>query len=96
VPPSGLLRLQIVVEHIQDKPLHKDVGLMAAAGEMWLFSLADMHIITKGSSYGRVGAMLAASWQNVFSMDSPALWFRACTLADAEPFSTVTTDWTGI
>jgi hypothetical protein len=69
---------------------------MAAAGELWLFSLADLHVISKGSSYGRVGAMLAASWQNVFSLDSPAMWFRSCQLGDADSLASVTQDWTGI
>jgi hypothetical protein len=31
---------------VQDDAQHREVGLMAAAGEAWLFSLADAHIVS--------------------------------------------------
>jgi hypothetical protein len=32
---------------MQDDARHKDAGLIAAAGEAWLFSLVDAHIISR-------------------------------------------------
>ena len=37
---------------------------MSAVGEAWLFSLADAHIISKTSSFGKLGALLAAHWDS--------------------------------
>jgi hypothetical protein len=36
------------------------------AGEMLSFSLADYHIITRSSGFGRVGAWLSGRWGNLY------------------------------
>jgi hypothetical protein len=59
-----LTSLDTVVEHILLDSQHKDLGLMSAVGEAWLFSLADAHIISKTSSFGKLGALLAAQWDS--------------------------------
>jgi hypothetical protein len=44
--------------------------LAHAAGEAWLFSLADFHIISHDSAFGRMGAMIACSWDNIVQLDN--------------------------
>jgi hypothetical protein len=44
--------------------------LAHAAGEAWLFSLADFHIISYESAFGRMGAMLACNWDNIVQLDN--------------------------
>jgi hypothetical protein len=44
--------------------------LAHAAGEAWLFSLADFHIISFESAFGRMGAMLASNWESIVQLDN--------------------------
>ena len=43
-----------------------------AVGELWAFSLADAHILTRKSGFGKVGAMLNAGGANhIFTINFP-------------------------
>jgi hypothetical protein len=44
--------------------------LSHAAGEAWLFSLADFHIVSHESGFGRMGAMIACNWDNIVQLDN--------------------------
>ncbi|WIA23241.1 hypothetical protein OEZ85_000012 [Tetradesmus obliquus] len=39
-----------------------------AAAETWLFSLMDVHVISQLSGFGRMGAMIAGSWNHVIPL----------------------------
>jgi hypothetical protein len=47
-------------------------GTVPAAGEMLSFSLADYHIITRSSGFGRVGAWLSGRWGNLYGEQQAA------------------------
>ena len=46
-----------------------------AVGELWAFSLADTHILTRKSGFGKVGAMVSAGGggpqRHIFTIDFP-------------------------
>ena len=70
-----------MVEHVQDNPAHKDLGLQSAAAEAWLFSLADAHVISQDSSFGRLGALLSGQWGGVYELyplDSDLGYDKSC------------------
>jgi hypothetical protein len=80
-----LTSLDTVVEHILLDSRHHDLGLMSAAGEAWLFSLADAHVISEQSSFGKMGALLSAHWDSE-SLVLPRLpWLPSSTCAAARP-----------
>lgn len=66
--PDIVISADIVIDHVQDHAEHGQLGMHAAAGEAWLFSLADAHIISTWSYYGRIGA-LAADHGRLFGID---------------------------
>ncbi|GFR51190.1 hypothetical protein Agub_g13533 [Astrephomene gubernaculifera] len=52
-----LVAESVPLDHVQDFPQHKQLGLHVAAGEVWLFGQASAHIITTASAFGRLGAL---------------------------------------
>ncbi len=64
----------VVVEHIQDDARHGDLGLMVAAGEAWIFGLANVHIMSAESSFAKLGAMVSCNWDSAYLVPSH-LWF---------------------
>ncbi|WIA20350.1 hypothetical protein OEZ85_006181 [Tetradesmus obliquus] len=71
------LQLVHVACHLNDDPsLCKDSTLQLAVqhsvGEMLSFSLADYHIITRSSGFGRVGAWLSGRWGNLYELSPGA------------------------
>jgi hypothetical protein len=62
--------MDVVVEHIQDDAQHGDLGLMVAAGEAWIFGLANVHIMSWDSTFGKLGAMVSCSWDSTYLVPS--------------------------
>lgn len=62
------------VRHIGDgseaanDPDSKRKAFMAAAGELWLFSLTEFHVISRLSGYGRVGAFWSKQPNSVYTI----------------------------
>ena len=58
-----------------DQPGHVGKGapqrqaMIQAAGEHWLFGMANFHIISSRGSFGRSGALRSRQWHSVYSMD---------------------------
>lgn len=46
---------------------------VSAAGENWLFGMADYHIISQLSGFGRTGAVRSMRWKNIWTMDDKQL-----------------------
>jgi len=44
-----------------------------AAADTWLFSLMDVHLISHYSGFGRMGAMIAASWDHTVQLPA-GMW----------------------
>lgn len=59
--------------------------MLAAAGEMYLYSLADYHIISSRSGYGHVGAMWSRRWHQQFSVEKARNMHRKCGIHNYEP-----------
>ncbi|WIA14793.1 hypothetical protein OEZ85_003277 [Tetradesmus obliquus] len=47
--------------------------LRFAAAETWLFSLMDVHVISQLSGFGRMGAMIAGSWNHIIQLPA-GMW----------------------
>eukprot|EP00877_Chromochloris_zofingiensis_P001650 jgi/Chrzof1/11486/UNPLg00418.t1 len=86
----------IVVEHVDLGAKHGNTGLIAAAGEMWINSLADYHIISRPSTFGRVGAMLSASWDNICVLEPYDTATKSCSLDAYTPFNQVVEQFIGV
>jgi hypothetical protein len=46
----------------------KREAFVAAAGEIYLYSLANFHIVTSNSGFGLVGAQWSKRWHNVYQL----------------------------
>ncbi|KAL3130709.1 hypothetical protein ABBQ38_000058 [Trebouxia sp. C0009 RCD-2024] len=44
-------------------------GMIAAAGEHWLFGLADYHVISSIGGFGRSAALRSQGWDTIFELD---------------------------
>ena len=44
-------------------------AMIQAAGEHWLFGMADFHVISAFGSFGRSGALRSRQWHSVYSLD---------------------------
>lgn len=79
-----------------------------ATAEQWIFGKADFHIISELSTFGRIGAALAAKpYDNVFTVHQRQpyndMWneryfpsFRNCRIDDADARKVWTADWSQI
>lgn len=43
--------------------------MRTAAAEMWLYSLADFHIMTLQSGFGRLGSYMSGRWHQLYAID---------------------------
>lgn len=96
--------LEAEVKHISMDTSSSDHALMQAAGEMWLFSLADVHVISQASCFGRVGAVLSEHWRT-FSIEiaKPSKWFdirmpksRRCDVSNPDHVDKIALDFIGV
>ncbi|KAI3634135.1 hypothetical protein MIR68_007739 [Amoeboaphelidium protococcarum] len=86
----------IQVSHIDKK---KDVmGFRLAVSEAWLFSFADYFVITKDSSFGRLGALMSIKLHSTFSMKKQGAAAtdndKKCARYDFDDFRTIAWAWT--
>ena len=44
-------------------------AMIYAAGEHWLFGMADYHIISNMNSFGKSGALRSRKWHSIYQMD---------------------------
>ncbi|PNH12341.1 hypothetical protein TSOC_000751 [Tetrabaena socialis] len=81
------------IDHVQDYSRNGQAGLNAAAAEMWLFGLASAHVVSAGSSFGRLGA-LAGSYSRPLRVYGTALnsGARRCRLDRPDALSDIE-DW---
>ncbi|KXZ53711.1 hypothetical protein GPECTOR_6g628 [Gonium pectorale] len=86
----------------ENSPRHKQEGLHAAAGEMWLFGLAAMHVVTTNSAFARLGAV-AAGPKSLYGNDTAKYrvygipgWRRDCRLSSPDPLEAVASWWVGL
>jgi len=69
--------------------------LRLAASELWLFSMTDYQIITRDSSFGRVGAFLSLGWHQIHTM-YPGRSYTECDLLKFSQWQELRSEWTKI
>ncbi|KAG2493352.1 hypothetical protein HYH03_008485 [Edaphochlamys debaryana] len=90
-----LVAEDLPLDHVNDYSRNGQVGLHVAAGELWLFGLAHIHIITPTSTYGRLGAMAGLNQPNkMYSMFDHKR--RRCLLTKPDRMEEVATWSTGV
>jgi hypothetical protein len=73
---------------------------VSAAGDILSFSLADYHVVTKESGFGRIGAWLSIAQasspprRHVFNIEKGV--HRSCRVQDADDFLVDSEHWAGI
>lgn len=87
-----LTSLQAPVQHtrkVKGTEGEKVAVFRTAAAEMWLYSLADYHIMTTGSGFGRIGSYISGHWHQLYAVTykknsaEPAV-NRSCSATDFE------------
>jgi hypothetical protein len=66
-------------------------SLRHSIGQLVTFSLADYHIYTRSSGFGRLGAWLSGSWANLYSIDG-----RVCDPAHPDSPEQSAFEWAGV
>mmetsp|Transcript_6767 Transcript_6767/g.18159 ORF Transcript_6767/g.18159 Transcript_6767/m.18159 type:complete len:480 (-) Transcript_6767:609-2048(-) len=81
--PRILTNTTVVVEHTVKSDVRSDSPFLQAAGELWLFSLTDHHILTRTSGFGKVGAMLSAAGpSHIYQVFQPMNFFNLVALSN--------------
>lgn len=66
-----LTSLEVPMQHSRWRGVSKDkvVGAFrTAAAEMWLFALADYHIMSRRSGFGRIGSYMSGRWHQLYAV----------------------------
>jgi len=69
--------------------------LRLATSELWLFSMTDYQIITRDSSFGRVGAFLSLGWHQIHTM-YPGKNYTECDIFNFSQWQELRSDFTKI
>jgi hypothetical protein len=62
-------------------------------GQLLAFSLADFHVYTSESGFGRVGAWLSFGWHHHYAIGDGK---RACGAGDYDDLRVDATKWAGV
>lgn len=57
-------------------------SLLTAAGELWLFSLVDYHVLSLNSNFGAAGALWSRRWHHMYNLNSNINRRRKCGVMD--------------
>jgi hypothetical protein len=72
-------------------------GFQTAAAEWWMIGLADYHVITMHSGYGRTGAFRTLNKETIYTIDrEPTFNAQVCDRANASQLESLMYDWAGI
>lgn len=74
--PDHVISSMLPIHHVRvmdgpGTPPDPVAALQGAAAEMWLFGLADFHVVSTYSGYGRLGALMGGKWHNMYAIELP-------------------------
>lgn len=72
---------------------NSDASIIRAAGQIFAMAMCDYHIITKGSSFGKVVVGLSNEWHSTFQFVDKS---RSCLQHDHDKFEDIATSGAGI
>ena len=79
-------------------PEQQGLALRYAVGDLITFSMADFHIYSKKSGFGRIGAWMSLNWHHHYEIDinNPQKGHRTCGVDSYNALKEDARTWTGV
>ena len=79
-------------------PEQQALALRYAIGDIMTYSMADIHVYSKNSGFGRIGAWMSLHWHNHYAIDvsNPEKGYRKCGVDSYDALKDSARTWAGV